>query len=247
MIKLVWQYWNGKLKDDKGKKSNQTKRTNFISRTSSYHGNTVAALSLIHFPARQANFDGLLRTDIFHKVSRYYPYRDMQASETEQQYDDRLVQELVDKIEELGPETVAAFVIETVSGAVSSRTTQADPQFVMALLTHPLQALGCQGSSLGYLRKIKKVCRHYGILIVYDEIMCGLGRTGYANAWHYYDNELRQKGDLDGYIYLSRKNTRLAGIENLAPDIMLIGKTLGAGVMPAAGLMVNKKVVAKIK
>lgn len=77
--------------------------------------------------------------------------------------------------------------------------------------------------------------------------MCGLGRTGYANAWHWYDIEFRKKGDQPDWIDSLGKKTELGGVNNLAPDIMLIGKTLGAGVMPAAGLMVNKRVVDKIK
>ncbi|KAK8086232.1 hypothetical protein PG994_001206 [Apiospora phragmitis] len=225
MIKLVWQYWNGKMKPGESKKP-EAARKRLISRESSYHGNTIAALSLSHFPARQANFDGLLLSDdIFPKVDRYYPYRDMTSSEREvEQYDDRLVNQFVDKIEKLGHKTVAAFVIETVSGA----------------------ALGCQPASLRYLRKIKKVCRHYKILLVYDEIMCGLGRTGYANAWHWYDKKFRDEGDQDDYIRPSGVEMKLEGLQNLAPDIMLFGKTLAAGLMPGAGLMVNKKVVTEI-
>ncbi|KAK8039868.1 aminotransferase [Apiospora rasikravindrae] len=229
MVKLTWQYWNGrkKIAEAKGKAGEipgvVEEKACFITRTSSYHGNTVQALSLSHFPARQENFGGLLSTDNLHKVNRYYPYRDrkmvkrggVDAPETDDEYDDRLVRELVETIrhvEQKKHKKVAAFVIETVSGAV------------------------------------KKVCRMYDILLVYDEIMCGLGRIGYANAWHYFDGEFRKQSKVHDRVNPSADwGAPLPDITNLAPDIMIVGKTLGAGIQPASAILANAKVVDAIR
>ncbi|KAK7949055.1 aminotransferase- class III [Apiospora aurea] len=226
MVKLAWQYWNGrkKIAESKGKAvetpGDVKEKACFITRTSSYHGNTVQALSLSHFPARQENFGGLLSTDNLYKVNRYYPYRDRQTvkrgganrTETDDEYDDRLVRELVEminRVEQREQKKVAAFVIETVSGAV---------------------------------------CKKYDILLVYDEIMCGLGHIGYANAWHYFDEEFRNQDEVSDRVDPSADGEApLPNITNLAPDIMIVGKTRGAGIQPASAILANAKVVDAIR
>ena len=85
---------------------NQPQRKNFISRDLSYHGNTVTALSLSGHPSRRVPYDEILQHEIYHKVSPAYAKRFQKADETEEQYVERLRQELEDKIVELGPETV---------------------------------------------------------------------------------------------------------------------------------------------
>ena len=91
------QYWY---------EQNQPQRKNFISRELSYHGNTVAALSLSGHPSRRAPYIEILQHDNYHKVSPAYAKRFQKADETEEQYVERLRQELEDKIVELGPDTV---------------------------------------------------------------------------------------------------------------------------------------------
>ncbi|KAK8078492.1 aminotransferase- variant [Apiospora saccharicola] len=232
MVKLAWQYHNGLTTDtDTGARLKPAANLKevVITRNTSYHGNTVQALSLSEFPTRKANFQGLFNEDNLRKVARYYPYRDMKKGWSQDDYDDKLIQGLVETIEHVQKKDkkgVAAFVIETVSGA----------------------ALGCQMPSVRYLRKVKKVCRKYDILLVYDEIMCGLGRIGYANAWHYFDKQLREDGgdDVD-YVSPGNPETRLPEIKNLAPDMMLIGKVLGAGIEPASGVVCSGKIVNKLQ
>ncbi|ORY55691.1 pyridoxal phosphate-dependent transferase [Pseudomassariella vexata] len=201
MMKLVWQYWHSR--------GRESERNIFLSRESSYHGNTIGALSISHFPARQDQYKRLLLQNCI-KTRRYYPYRDQRHNETELEYVNRMVDELIKILDsdecstkpkrergsETGGDRVAAFILEPVSGA----------------------ALGCQPAGATYLKKVKKVCHDRGILLVYDEVMCGLGRTGYMHAWHY-DEE-----------------------QTLPPNEPSIGKCLAAGVMPAAGIMVNKRV-----
>lgn len=158
-IKLARQYWF---------EQDQPQRKNFISRELSYHGNTVTALSLSGHPSRRAPYNDILQHEVYHKVSPAYAKRFQKADETEEQYVERLRQELEDKILELGPETVIGFVAETVVGATT----------------------GVVAAPKGYFRAMKSVCRKYGILFMLDEIMCGMGRMGTTHAWESFgDNE----------------------------------------------------------
>lgn len=159
VLKLARQYWC---------EQNQPQRKNFISRNLSYHGNTIAALSLSGHPARRAPYNEILQHDIYHKVSPAYAKRFQKADETEEQYVERLRQELEDKILELGPDTVIGFVAETVVGATT----------------------GVVPAPNGYFRAMKSVCKKYNVLFILDEIMCGMGRMGTMHAWESFgDNE----------------------------------------------------------
>lgn len=103
-------------------------------------------------------------------------------------------QELDDEFMRVGPGTVCAFVAEPVVGA----------------------ALGCVPAVKGYFRAMKEVCDKYGALLILDEVMCGMGRTGTLHAWEQ---------------------------EDVVPDIQTIGKGLAGGYAPVAGLLINKRVV----
>lgn len=138
---------------------NNTTRTKFISRHRSYHGNTLGALSVSHFDSRKKPYLPLLMTES-HFVSSCYPYRQKQKNETNDQYVARKSKELEDKFLELGPETVIAFIAEPVVGA----------------------ALGCVAFVPGYLKAMQDVCHKYGALLILDEVMCGVGRTGTLHA-----------------------------------------------------------------
>ncbi|EGD03767.1 hypothetical protein B1M_14838, partial [Burkholderia sp. TJI49] len=132
-----------------------------------------------------------------HHVSPCYAYRDQAAGETDEAYAQRLADELEQKIVELGAENVAAFVAETVVGA----TAGAVP---------PVRT---------YLKKIRAVCDKYGVLLILDEIMSGMGRTGYLFAC-----------DEDG----------------VAPDLLTIAKGLGAGYQPIGATLVSDRIYRTI-
>ena len=138
----------------------QRTRVNFIARERSYHGNTIAALSLSEFAARKELYTPLLLDNIHH-VSSCYQYRQQNNGESDMEFVTRKVKELEAKFQELGPETVIGFIAEPVVGA----------------------ALGCVPSPPGYLKAMKEVCHKYGALFILDEIMCGMGRTGTLHAW----------------------------------------------------------------
>ncbi|AKJ69484.1 hypothetical protein PATSB16_38200 [Pandoraea thiooxydans] len=166
-------------------------RQYFIARRQSYHGNTLGALAIGGNAWRREPFLPILVPA--HHVSPCYAYRDQLPGETEQQYAQRLADELEAKIVELGAERVAAFVAETVVGA----TAGAVPPVAQ------------------YLQKIRAVCDKYGVLLILDEVMSGMGRTGHLFAC----NE-------DGVV----------------PDILAIAKGLGAGYQPIGATLAHDRV-----
>ncbi|MPV58114.1 aspartate aminotransferase family protein [Burkholderia sp. HI2761] len=173
----------------------EPQRHHFIARRQSYHGNTLGALAIGGNAWRREPFLPLLIEA--HHVSPCYAYRDQLAGETDEAYAQRLADELEHKIVELGAENVAAFVAETVVGA----TAGAVP---------PVRT---------YLKKIRAVCDKYGVLLILDEIMSGMGRTGYLYAC-----------DEDG----------------VAPDLLTIAKGLGAGYQPIGATLVSDRIYRTI-
>ncbi|KAI8932804.1 hypothetical protein NX059_010292 [Plenodomus lindquistii] len=185
-VKLIRQ-WHAR-----GKPHPEPSRTKFIARHRSYHGATLGALDLSGFESRKDPFEGIL-SGITSWLSPCYPYRGLMENETEDQYVRRLANELEDEIQRLGPENVAGFFVEPVVGA----------------------ALGCAPALPGYLAAMKEVCKRHGVLIVFDEVMCGMGRTGYLHAW--------QK-------------------EGVVPDIQIIGKGLTGGYAPLSAMLISPEI-----
>ncbi|MGF6483991.1 aspartate aminotransferase family protein [Paraburkholderia sp. JPY419] len=185
-LKLARQYFV-----EKG----ETQRRHFIARRQSYHGNTLGALAIGGNAWRREPFLPILIEA--HHVSPCYAYREQRPDETEEAFAQRLADELEQKILELGADTVAAFVAETVVGA----TAGAVP---------PVRE---------YFRKIRAVCDRYGVLLILDEIMSGMGRTGYLFAC-----------DEDG----------------VAPDMLTIAKGLGAGYQPIGATLVSDRIYQTI-
>ncbi len=169
----------------------QTQRRHFIARRQSYHGNTLGALAIGGNAWRREPFLPLLVPA--HHVAPCYAYRDQEAGETDRQYAQRLADELEAKILELGPQSVAAFVAETVVGATA----------------------GAVPPVADYLRRIRAVCDKYGVLLILDEIMSGMGRTGYLFAC-----------EEDGVV----------------PDIVTIAKGLAAGYQPIGAMLSSSRI-----
>jgi len=170
----------------------QPERRHFIARRQSYHGNTLGALAVGGNAWRRAQFAPLL-IDVAH-VSPCYEYRDRGTGETPEAYGQRLVAELAAEIERLGPHNVIAFVAETVGGATSGALTPVP----------------------GYFRGVRELCDRHGILLILDEVMCGMGRTGTLHACEQ---------------------------EGVSPDLMTIAKGLGGGYQPIGAVLVQQRVV----
>ncbi|MDX0931718.1 aspartate aminotransferase family protein [Sinorhizobium medicae] len=169
----------------------QSQRRHIIARRQSYHGNTIGALATGGNAWRRAQFKPILPET--HHVSPCYAYRDMLSGETPEAYAERLATELEDKIVELGTDKVMAFVAEPVVGAT----------------------LGAVGSVADYFKRVRQICDKYGILLVLDEVMCGMGRTGTIFA-------LEQEG--------------------VVPDLLTIAKGLGGGFQPIGAVLLSEKI-----
>ncbi len=131
-----------------------TARAHIIARAPSYHGNTLGALAVSGHAGRRAPFAPLLIET--HHIDATYGYRLQQDGETEEEFGLRMANQLEQKLIELGPETVCAFVAEPVVGA----------------------SLGTQPPPKGYFKRIREICDTHGVLYIADEVMCGMGRTG---------------------------------------------------------------------
>lgn len=176
--------------------SGQPQRTTFVARRQSYHGNTLGALAVGGNEWRRAPFAPLL-IDVG-RVSACFEYHGRRADETQAQYTQRLVDELDAEFRRIGPERVIAFVAETVVGATA----------------------GAVPPTPGYFQGVRALCDRYGILLIADEVMCGMGRTGTLHA-------VEQEG--------------------IAPDLMTIAKGLGGGYQPIGAVLASGQIVDALR
>ena len=174
----------------------QPKRSKIIARKQSYHGNTLGALAVGGNEWRRSQFAPLL-IDVNH-IAPCYAYRGQLETETEEAFGLRLANKLEEEILRLGPEEVMCFVAEPVVGAT----------------------LGAVPAAEGYFRRIREICDQYGVLLILDEVMCGMGRTGTLFAC-----------EQDG----------------VSPDICTIAKGLGAGYQPIGAMMCSKDIYDAIE
>jgi adenosylmethionine-8-amino-7-oxononanoate aminotransferase len=167
----------------------EPQRVHVISRRQSYHGNTLGALAVGGNVMRRKQFAPLLIAATH--VSPCYPYRDQR--ETDAAYVDRLGAELEAAIADLGGGNVIAFVAETIAGAT----------------------LGCVPPVPGYFERMREICDRHGILLILDEVMCGMGRCGTMWAFER---------------------------EDVVPDIVTIAKGLGAGYQPVGAFIASRQI-----
>jgi adenosylmethionine-8-amino-7-oxononanoate aminotransferase len=169
----------------------EPQRSVFVSRRQSYHGNTLGALAVGGNEWRRAQFAPLLIDTV--QVSPCYEYRDRRSDESPEAYGQRLAAELDETLRKIGPERVIAFLAETVGGATAGVLTPVP----------------------GYLRGVREVCDRHGVLLILDEVMCGMGRTG--------------------TLYACEQ-------EGVAPDIVTIAKGLGAGYQPIGAALLSRRI-----
>ncbi|WP_095203474.1 aspartate aminotransferase family protein [Mesorhizobium carmichaelinearum] len=175
----------------------QPKRFRVIARRQSYHGVTLGGLSTGGHTARRAPYEPIL-SEAFSRVSPCFAYRYQLPAETDAQYVQRLADDLDAEFQRLGPDTVTAFCAETVVGA----------------------ATGCVTAVPGYFKSMREICDRYGALLILDEVMCGMGRTGTTHAWEQ---------------------------EEVSPDIQAVAKGLGGGYQPIGGILVAGKVISALR
>lgn len=171
----------------------EPQRTRFIARRQSYHGNTLGALGLGGNMARREPYEPIL-AGCFSHVSPCFAYRGQEAGESDADYVARLAAELEAEFQRLGTQNVAAFVAETIVGATT----------------------GCVTALPGYFPAMREVCDRHGALLILDEVMCGMGRSGTLHAWEQ---------------------------EGVSPDIQTIAKGLGGGYQPIGAILAQGKIV----
>jgi hypothetical protein len=169
----------------------ESQRRHVIGRRQSYHGNTLGALAVGGNQWRRRQFEPLL-VEATH-VSPCYAYRGKLAGESEGAYGERLAAELEAEIRRLGGDRVIAFVAETVVGAT----------------------LGAVPPVRGYFARVREICDRYGVLLILDEVMCGMGRCGALWAFE---------------------------AEGISPDLVAIAKGLGAGYQPIGAVLVSGRI-----
>jgi adenosylmethionine-8-amino-7-oxononanoate aminotransferase len=167
----------------------QPERRHVIARRQSYHGNTLGALAVGGNAQRRAQFEPLLINT--HHIGPCYAYRLQREGESDADYAARAAQALEDRIIEIGPDRVIAFVAETVVGATAGAVPPVGD----------------------YFKRIRAICDRYGVLLILDEVMCGMGRTGTLHACEQ---------------------------EGVAPDLMAVAKGLGGGYQPIGAVMLTK-------
>src|SRR6516225_10112997 len=175
----------------------EPQRHHFIARRQSYHGNTLGALAAGGNAWRREPYAPLLSTAFSH-VTPAFAYHEKRDTERDSDFVARLAAELEAEFQRLGPDTVAAFIAEPVVGATA----------------------GCVPAPEGYFRKVRDICDRHGALLILDEVMCGMGRTGTTHAWEQ---------------------------EGISPDIQAIAMGLGGGYQPIGAMLARAAIVDTIR
>lgn len=169
----------------------EPQRRHLIARRQSYHGNTLGALSAGGNALRRKPFAPIL-LEMSH-IAPCYEYAERADGESLADYGQRVANELEAEIQRLGADSVMAFIAEPVVGAT----------------------LGAVPAVPGYFKRVREICDQYGILLILDEVMCGMGRTGYLFAHE---------------------------AEDITADIVCVAKGLGAGYQPIGAMLCSKHI-----
>jgi adenosylmethionine-8-amino-7-oxononanoate aminotransferase len=165
-------------------------RRRFIARERSWHGNTLGALGVSGFLERRTPFDGAFIDAI--RISPANCYRPVEGA-TADTTGEACAKELEEAILKHGADTIAAFIFEPVVGAAG----------------------GCVPAPPGYAKRVREICDRHGVLMIADEVMCGVGRCGTWRALEY---------------------------DCVEPDIMSVAKGLAAGYLPLGAAIYNTRV-----
>src|SRR3954469_4290728 len=175
----------------------QPQRQHFIARRQSYHGNTLGALAAGGNAWRREPYAPLLSSAFSH-VTPAFAYHEKHDGESDAQFVVRLAAELETEFQRLGPNTIAAFLAEPVVGATAGAVTAPD----------------------GYFKAVREICDRHGALLILDEVMSGMGRTGTTHAWEQ---------------------------EGVAPDIQAIAKGLGGGYQPIGAMLASGRIIDTVR
>jgi len=172
--------------------NDETKRSHIIARRQSYHGASLGAMSVGYHVQRRETYAPMLLNHMVSHISPAYAYRHQRPDESSEDYGLRAAGELEEEILKVGADKVCAFVAETVVGAT----------------------IGAVAPPPGYFSEIRRICDKHGVLLILDEVMSGMGRTGSLFACEQ---------------------------DNVVPDLITVAKGLGAGYQPIGATLVASK------
>lgn len=172
----------------------ETDRTEVIARYPAYHGSTMGTLAVTGYDPLTRPFRGMFRDMPKIPAPRAYLERD---NLTDEERGLKFAEALRDKIEEIGPKRALAFIMEPVGGASTGALVAPD----------------------SYYQRIRDICDEYGVLLIYDEVMTGVGRTGKFLAAEHWGQ---------------------------SPDIVVLGKGLGAGYAPLSAIVARHDMVEAV-
>ncbi len=170
----------------------QASRWKVLSRNPSYHGGTMGAIAISGDPVSEAAFGPMTR--LMPKVPAPFTYR-LPEGHTAESYAEHCAAALEESILREGPETVLAFFLEPVGGLATGALVAPDR----------------------YYARVREICSRHGVLLVFDEVMSGAGRTGQFLAAHHWP-EAR-------------------------PDIVTLAKGIGAGYAPLGAVLASREMV----
>lgn len=165
-----------------------TGRDKVLSTYRSYHGNTGAAIVATGDWRRIPNEFARGHVHFFGPFS----YRSEFWSSSPEEESDRALQHLRRVIQSEGPASIAAILLETIPGTAG------------VLVPPP-----------GYLKGVRALCDEYGIVLIFDEVMCGFGRAGSWFAWQQFD---------------------------VVPDLIVFAKGVNSGYVPVGGVVMSESI-----
>jgi adenosylmethionine-8-amino-7-oxononanoate aminotransferase len=172
----------------------QPQRYKFISRYPSYHGSTLGALGVTGYTPMTAPFAPMLvESAKIPSPTCYLDRDDLDEPARGLRYADMLETEILRQ----GPETVLAFIVEPIGGASTGALVPPD----------------------GYMERIREICNRHGVLLIYDEVMTGAGRTGRFLAAEHFD---------------------------ATPDIIVLSKGYAAGYVPLGAMAARDDIVEAV-
>ncbi|MFO8045337.1 MAG: aspartate aminotransferase family protein [Halomonas sp.] len=171
----------------------EPQRRRFVSLRPSYHGSTLGALGVTGYHPLEAPFTALTQASLKVPGPDFYRHRDAD----DDAHVDRVLAETRMAIETAGPESIIAFVLEPVGGA----------------------STGARLLGERYLKGIRTLCDEHGCLLILDEVLTGVGRTGAWFAFQHY---------------------------GVVPDLLVTAKGLGAGYYPVGALLARDDIVAAV-
>jgi adenosylmethionine-8-amino-7-oxononanoate aminotransferase len=167
-----------------------------VGRRQSYHGMSIATLNVGGHAQRRELYEPMFAGTYL--TEPHFEYRYRRDDEDADGYSRRAADALEETLLALGPENVAAFLCEPVVGATT----------------------GCVPGSPVYFERVREICDRHDVLLIFDEIFCGMGRTG--------------------TLYACEQ-------DRVVPDMLVLAKGLAGGYQPMSALLINERIYRGVR